>query len=152
MDYFIAGIILALLHWAVKVFAFKTVTAYLEQAHLLLLEGRYTDGCSTPFKNYIHAWLKHSHDLCAAHDYGSLGFITIARPGWHNNWLTWLAHMSQSNPVYWIWGTIVALATLPWVVWRRNLGIKALPFLVFHAMLLLIILIATAFIWSTYYQ
>lgn len=35
--------------------------------------------------------------------------------------------MSRGNPIYWVWGTIVALVTLPWVVWRRNFGIAFPP-------------------------
>ena len=133
--YSLIGFILA--HFIIKFLAFEIVRRYLFEANNLLRARNYTDGCSTPFKTYIHRWLSHSHDLCAAHDYGSLGLITVARPGIHNNFITWLAHMSQAAPVYWVWGTIVALVTLPWVVWRRNFGITVLPFMVFHGMLLL---------------
>ncbi len=126
-----------ILHLLIEFFAFKTVNDYVSEARILLRAKHYTDGCTTPFKNYIHAWLSHSRELCAAHDFGSLGLITDVRPGWHNNLITWLAHMSQAAPVYWVWGTIVALVTLPWVVWRRNFGITVLPFMVFHGMLLL---------------
>ena len=120
------------LHFVIKFLAYETVEGYLFETQALLRSGGFTDGCSTPFKNYIHMWLSHSHDLCAAHDYGGLGLITVARPGWHNNLLTWLAHMSQAAPVYWVWGTIVALVTLPWVVWRRNFNIKLIPLPVFY--------------------
>ena len=103
-----------------------SVKNYLAQAKKLLDSGAYTDGCTTPFKTYIHRWLKKSRLLCAAHDYGGLGFIEGVAPGWQNNWYTWLAHLSQPNPIYWLWGTIVAVWTLPWVVWRHNLGIRVI--------------------------
>ena len=152
MYYLIAVVTALILHTVIQIVAVETVGNYLAQARQLLRDKRHTDGCTTPFKTYIHRWLRKSHGLCAAHDYGSLGFISGVRPGWHNNWVTWLAHMDEGNPVYWAWGTIVATVTLPWVVWRRNLGMTVLPFMVFHGMLVLGILVATAVIWSTYYQ
>jgi hypothetical protein len=112
------------------------VEDYLLKTKELLKAKKYTDGCTTPFKTYIHRWLTCARLLCAAHDFGSLGLITGVRPGWHNNWMTWKAHLSQSNPVYWIWGTVVALVTLPWVFWRRNLGIAILDMAGFHVILL----------------
>lgn len=114
-----------------------SVSLYLEQARSLMQRGEYTDGCSTPFKTYIHRWLNQSMLLCAAHDYGNLGLIPGVNPGIHNNWMTLLAHLSQPNPIYWLWGIIVAVATLPWSIWRRNLGIKFIPAIPFHAFLLL---------------
>ena len=137
MFYFYIILIIVSLHYIVKILTFRTVSQYLFEANFLLRAKNYTDGCSTPFKNYIHRWLSHSHDLCAAHDYGSLGLITVARPGWHNNLITWFAHMSQRNPVYWVWGTIVALVTLPWVVWRRNLGVELISMGSFYSILTL---------------
>ena len=109
---------------------------YLERAKALLDSGSYTDGCTTPFKNYIHRYLKKAFLFCAAHDYGSLGLIEGVRGGWHNNLHTLIAHWSQANPLYWIWGTIVALVTLPWVVFRRDLNQKWMPFIPFHVVLL----------------
>lgn len=116
-----------------------TIADYLEQAQTHVDVGQYTDGCTTPFKNYIHKWLEKSHLLCAAHDFGSLGLIDGVRPGWHNNWVTWLAHMTQSNPIYWAWGTIIAIATLPWVVWRRNFGFQFLDMTGFYVIMLILI-------------
>lgn len=100
------------------------VKDYLAQAKALLASGEYTDGCTTPFKTYIHRWLKKSYLLCAAHDFGGKGLIKGVAAGWENNLMVWLAHMANANPVYWVWGTIVAVWTLPWVVWRHNFGIK----------------------------
>jgi hypothetical protein len=116
---------------------------YLEQTQSLLDNGEYTDGCTSPFKNYIHKWLDKSKLLCAAHDFGSLGKIIGVKAGWRNNLQTLLAHFAQSNPIYWIWGLIVALATLPWVVFRRDLNQTWMPFIPFHSALLLIIVVAT---------
>ena len=126
-----------ILHLIIEKLAANKVDSYLSQANILLRSGRYTDGCTTPFKTYIHRWLSHSRDLCAAHDYGSLGFIDDVNPGIHNNLITWFAHMSQAAPVYWVWGTIVALVTLPWVVWRRNLNMTMFSFMGFHLILIL---------------
>ena len=137
MCYLYTAVIALILHLLIRKFAATTVDSYLYETNELLKAGRYTDGCSTPFKNYIHMWLKYSHDLCAAHDYGSLGYLVEVNPGIHNNLITWFAHMSQRNPVYWAWGTVVALVTLPWVVWRRNLGIEILPIAAFYGVLLL---------------
>lgn len=97
-----------------------------------------SDGCTTPFKTYIHRWLEQSRLLCAAHDYGALGYIDGVRPGIHNNWMTLKAHWYMSNPVYWIWGTVVSVVTLPWAIWRRNLKITFLPLIPFHVILLFI--------------
>ena len=133
--YIIIGFIVV--HLLIRKFAASKVASYLLNVDVLLRIGQYTDGCTTPFKNYIHAWLSKSHLLCAAHDFGSLGFISGVRPGWHNNLITLFAHMTQRNPVYWVWGTIVTLITLPWVVWRRNWGIKT-PFLLFHFVIYLL--------------
>ena len=124
------------IHVLTKELAADIVARYLDQTEALLSVDQYTDGCSSPFKTYIHRYLTYSHTLCAAHDFGSLGYIDGARPGWHNNLITWLAHMSQRNPVYWVWGTIVALFTLPWVVWRRNFGIKAVDYVGFYVILI----------------
>lgn len=110
---------------------------YLRRTEILLKHGQYTDGCSTPFKTFIHRWLKKSRMLCAAHDFGSLGLIQGVQPGWQNNVQTLIAHWSQGNPVYWVWGTIVAVATLPWVVWRRNFNIDLIPIVPFHIFMLL---------------
>ena len=120
--YITIGFLIA--HIATKKYAVDIVTAYISEARTLYDLGQFTDGCTTPFKSFIHRYLSRSHVLCAAHDYGGLGLLTTARAGWHNNLITWLAHMSQNAPIYWVWGTIVALFTLPWVVWRRNWGIK----------------------------
>lgn len=127
-----------ILHLIIEKLTADLVRQYLFEANNLLRARNYTDGCSTPFKTYIHRWLSHSHNLCAAHDYGNLGKITVARPGWHNNLITWLAHMSQAAPIYWVWGTIVSVVTLPWSVWRRNLGITFIPFILFHIILIII--------------
>ncbi|MCH9712740.1 MAG: hypothetical protein K0U20_08970 [Proteobacteria bacterium] len=145
--YWFIGFILGggVLHLIIERITFYTVRSYLRETQNLLTAGKYTDGCSTPFKTYIHRWLSHSHDLCAAHDYGSLGLITVARPGWHNNLITWFAHMSQTAPVYWVWGTIVALVTLPWVVWRRNLCIKLIPAIPFHIFLIVVVIFITIY-------
>lgn len=115
-----------------------SIKYYLSQAQQLIDSGKYTDGCTTPFKNYIHRWLKKSFLLCAAHDFGSLGYIEGVRPGWNNNWITWLAHMANWNPIYWVWGTIVVLITLPWVIWRRNLNKTSIPFIMFHIIIYII--------------
>lgn len=133
--YSLIGFILA--HLIIEKLATNIVANYLYETKRLLLSDHFTDGCTTPFKTYIHRWLSHSHELCAAHDYGSLGYIDGVNPGIHNNLITWFAHMSRPAPVYWVWGTIVALVTLPWVVWRRNLGITVFPFMAFHGIILL---------------
>ena len=121
---------------------------YLKQAQSLLDSGQRTDGCTMPFKTYVHRWLAKSKLFCAAHDFGSLGLIAGVSPGWHNNWMTFLAHISQPNPVYWVFGLLVSVVTLPWVVWRRNFGITILDITAFHVILL--ILIALPFL--IYYQ
>jgi len=107
-------------HYLIKRYADSTVYFYMSQIDALI-ETVKSDGCTAPLKTYIHRWLKHSRKLCAAHDYGGLGLIDGARPGWHNNWLTWLAHMSMINPIYWVWGTIVSVWTLGWVMTKYNL-------------------------------
>ncbi len=146
MTYLYISFLFIALHFIIKIVAYETVQKYLSQTSKLLASGRYTDGCSTPFKTQIHKYLKYSRDLCAAHDYGSLGYINGTQPGYHNNFITWLAHMSMSNPAYWIWGTIVATTTLPWVVFRRNLNQTWMPFLPFHAFLILVSAITTLMI------
>lgn len=118
-----------------------SVTNYLMQTRALIKAGRHTDGCTTPFKTHIHRWLSESHLLCAAHDYGSLGYITGVRSGWHNNLHTLRAHCTQSNPIYWVWGVIVSLITLPWVVWRRNWGFQFLDMTAFYIVLMLMLVI-----------
>jgi len=115
---------------------------YLEKAQSLLDSNEFTDGCSVPLiRDWIHEKLKKSKLLCAAHDYGNLGKIPGVRAGWHNNLHTFFAHWSI-NIGYGAWGTIVSLATLPWSVWRRNLGITFMPIMPFHGALLLILAIA----------
>lgn len=118
-----------------------TVKQYLDKTAELLSKGQRTDGCTSPFKTYIHRWLSHARVLCAAHDFGGEGLIPGVRPGWHNNWITWLTHISQPNPVYWIWGTVVAVVTLPWVIWRRNWGIKFMDIAAFYIVLIIIIIL-----------
>lgn len=110
-----------------------TTKDYLERTQELLDAKWYTDGCTSPFKTYIHRWLKKSHLLCAAHDYGNLKYISGVRPGLHNQLHTLIAHFSQPNPIYWLWGIVVSIATLPWIVWRRDLGITFFPMGAFHA-------------------
>ena len=124
MYYLAIVVFFVISHLLIKKYAADIVSDYLKQTNALLDVDQYTDGCTSPFKTYIHRYLKRAHELCAAHDFGSLGYLTVVRPGWHNNLITWYAHMIESNPVYWLWGTIVAVVTLPWVVWRRNWGIK----------------------------
>jgi hypothetical protein len=111
-----------------------TVKEYLKQTQSLIDRQFYSDGCTVPLlKKYVHSWLDRSRLLCSAHDYGNLGYIDGVKPGINNQWLTLLAHLSQKNPIYWVWGVIVTIATLPWIVWRRNLGIKFMSITVFHA-------------------
>ena len=99
---------------------------YLMQTEKLFNEGQPTDGCTLVFDlgRVIHKIFKKSKLLCAAHDFGGLGLITGVKAGWNNNWHTWLAHFYAApfNPIYWIWGTIVSLWTLPWVVYKHNYG------------------------------
>ena len=142
MNYLYIAVFIIGLHLLVEWLARRLVTEYLLKAQELLDAGQGTDGCTTPLKTFIHRWLSKSRLLCAAHDFGGLDLIVNTKPGWHNNLITWLAHISQTNPVYWIWGTIVALFTLPWVVWRRNLGIKSLKILGFHVILLTLVLVS----------
>lgn len=121
--------------WSARSINATRISDYLLHTELLLNKGRYTDGCSTPFKTQIHRYLKWSHLLCAGHDYGNLGYLTeIVKPGIRNNWLCWLAHLSRANPLYWLWGTIAMIVTLPWVVWRRDLGIKEFGLVHFYIM------------------
>ncbi len=141
--YFLPAVVLVgwILHLLTQKFAQNLVSRYLFEANNLLRARNYTDGCSTPFKTYIHRWLSKSYNLCAAHDYGAMGLITVARPGLHNNLVAWLAHMSQRNPVYWLWGTVLSLVTLPWAVFRRDLNQKWLPLIPFYVALLMIIIV-----------
>jgi len=96
-----------------------TVKNYLSQAQALLDSNEYTDGCS--LTQFMHKILSKAKILCAAHDYGGLGKIDGVRAGWHNNLHNLLAHFSQSNPFYWLWGIVVFIFTMPWVVWKRDL-------------------------------
>lgn len=145
MNYLYISIITAVsfivAHFLILKLSADTVADYLSQTRMLLDSNQYTDGCTIPFKTYIHNWLSKSYLLCAAHDFGSLGYITGVRAGWHNNIITWLTHMSETNPIYWVWGTVVALFTLPWVIWRRNLNIKFMDMGGFYIVLFIIVAI-----------
>lgn len=145
--YIIGSFVIA--HLLIRFLAIDTVKDYIAQTRWLLYDEKYTDGCTTPFKTYIHRWLNSSRLLCSAHDFGSLGYIKGVNPGIHNNFVTWLAHMYERAPVYWIWGTVVAIVTLPWVVWRRNLGIESVPFIAFH---IAIVLAGSIFIAVRYFN
>ncbi len=106
------------------------VKEFLRQAKALLDMGTYTDGCTLIFglQVIIHKVLPKSKLLCAAHDFGGEGLIDGVKAGWQNNWYTWLAHFYYApfNPVYWVWGTIVSVWTLPWVVWYHNWNIRVI--------------------------
>ncbi|MDH5612229.1 MAG: hypothetical protein OEY66_07215 [Gammaproteobacteria bacterium] len=116
-----------------------STTNYLSQTQSLLDLDEYTDGCTTPFKTFIHRWLKKSRVLCAAHDFGGRGLIKGVRPGWHNNLHTLIAHWSQPAPIYWVWGSVVAFFTLFWAVWHHDWGINFFDLVGFHVFLLMII-------------
>lgn len=104
---------------------------YLEAAKALIKQGEPTDGCTLPFKEYIHRWFKKSKLICAAHDFGSRGLIEGVRPGWHNN-----MHFIKANwhCGHYVWGVISFIATLPYAIVYYNLKIKV-PMAVFYSFL-----------------
>lgn len=107
--------------WFKKTFQTITAKKYLEVAQRLMDAGIQTDGCTSPFKTYIHRWLNKARLICAAHDYGGRNMIVGVRPGWHNNVHFLKANWHCGN---YVWGVISFLATLPYAVVYYDLNIK----------------------------
>ncbi len=109
-----------------------TIKSYLEQTQSLLDKGEYTDGCS--MSQFMEKVLSKAKLLCAAHDFGNLSLIDGVRPGLMNQFYSLAAHFMNTNPAYWLWGLIVFTFTLPWIVWRRELGIEIVPPMLFFGL------------------
>jgi len=121
-----------------------SVRNYLEQAQALMDNGEYTDGCS--LSQFMHKLLDRARLLCAAHDYGNLGKINGIRPGLVNQFYSLAAHLLNMNPVYWLWGTVVFTFTMPWIIWRREFGVKFIPPMLFFGLQFFAIFIYTIYI------
>ena len=111
------------------------VRTFYNRINYLLSIGTSTDGCTSPFKNYIHKYIKNSKLICQGHDFGGRGLIVGIKPGWDNNVMFLKANWFEGN---FIWGIISFLFTLPYAVVRHNIGIPVNVYL-FHIILILIL-------------
>ena len=120
---------------------------YYSQIKSLMDRGYYVDGCSVPFiKKWIHKYLKKSKFLCTGHDLGNLGYIKGIKPGLDNQFMSLYAHIMQKNPIYWIWGVIIFVFTMPWILWRRELNIRIMNPIDFHVIFLALCVMASVVI------
>jgi len=120
-----------------------SIKNYLEQTQDLLDKNEYTDGCS--LSQFMHKVLSKAKLLCAAHDFGNLGKVDGIRPGLMNQFYSLAAHMLNLNPFYWIWGMVIFVMTMPWIIWRREIKITFLRSDMFFGIQLVVMVFLTIY-------